>query len=685
LPGLFLSGLLLLSGCSQDDVSNVPAGSRAIGFRAQGGMSTLKATTVSKENIQSFVVNAHYSEAAWDAGNYLLHGTTVYRGEGSASPWTYSPQAYFPTETDGTVDFFAYSPAVSVGVDKGLKDAEVTADSNQKITYTVPTPVGSATSQEDLLVAHRNVGSAAYNSPVSLQFHHALSRVLVAASSHLNVPVVIKKLTLKNLYSKGELSLANVPEGENWGYTSPENIQTSSNPDIVYKKWSNPGVKKDYTYVLPSSGVSVAKWSSTLKPSDSYITGLDQGMFILPQTTAGTTFGDDDYDSDGEFYLEIEYSLDGAATETGVVQFRDSKITSPATGFTFESGRQYVLTLNIGSTDPGDGSGVPDISVGAEIIIGDIETSGYQNVNVPSQDSDFWPEFAQSNIYYDATGGVETLTFSEEEDGKNLYQGLLFKWGSLIGVSAGANSTPFDGAAYLFIPDRLTGKYSKVQISELEDYDGDDPVVEEFIDVLEDGGFTDWGGSGGYYSALYTALPYVNDNVLINSTGRNENGLTVNSNATLYAQYKGDICKFMSTYSSTSGLSGKWRLPVSSEFGPSPDTGYYIKSTNWSGSFSGGVSVDGTDIMAAGYSFYTFSRVLTGTDAPSFPASGYRSNTGTLGYLNYIGTLGSYLSSSVTASVADAYILYFSSSSMSPGYSGNSTRLISQSVRCVRE
>ncbi|MDR1882768.1 MAG: hypothetical protein LBR26_08315 [Prevotella sp.] len=38
----FLSGLLLLSGCSQDDVSDVPASSRAIGFRAQGGMSAFE-------------------------------------------------------------------------------------------------------------------------------------------------------------------------------------------------------------------------------------------------------------------------------------------------------------------------------------------------------------------------------------------------------------------------------------------------------------------------------------------------------------------------------------------------------------------------------------------------------------------------------------------------------------------
>ncbi|MDR1881396.1 MAG: hypothetical protein LBR26_01260, partial [Prevotella sp.] len=138
LPGLFLSGLLLLSGCSQDDVSDVPAGSRAIDFRAQGGMSSLKATTTNAYSIKSFVVSAHYSEAStWTAAaDYLLRGVTVYRGEDDK--WAYSPQAYFPTATDGSVEFFAYSPSSSVTRNVkqgyGLNEAS-TAD--QTITYKV--------------------------------------------------------------------------------------------------------------------------------------------------------------------------------------------------------------------------------------------------------------------------------------------------------------------------------------------------------------------------------------------------------------------------------------------------------------------------------------------------------------------------------------------------------------------
>ncbi|MDR1882050.1 MAG: fimbrillin family protein [Prevotella sp.] len=675
LPGLFLSGLLLLSGCSQDDVSGVTAGSRAIGFRAQGGMSALKATTASTDNIQSFVVSAHHSDASWDADSYLLHGTTVYRGEGSTSPWTYSPQAYFPTATTGSVEFMAYSPAVSAGVDKGLKDATVTIDPSQTITYTVPLPNGSATTQEDLLVAHTNVLPASYSSSVSLQFRHALSRVLVAASSTLAVPVSIRKLTLKNLYSQGELSLAGVPKNGDWGYTSLENIGATASPEDVYKKWNNARTPVDYTYELPASGVSVAKWSSSLTLSDSYLTGLDQGMFVLPQTTAVTAFGDEDYT--GEFYLEVEYSINGAAPETGIVQFNDQKITTPSVpGFTFENGRQYVLTLAFGAGKGGDTS----IDIGSSISFGEIAVSDYgRNVNAPTKESDSWPEFAQSNIYYDATASVQTLTFSANaSDGKNGYQGLFFKYGSLIGVSARISNGIFGTTDYLFIPDFSNGKYTKIQVSALASHDGGGDAVDIFKAALVQESNIDWGNFT--YPNLWAAIPFVADgDVPTNGSGRNENGLTVNSGTSLYEQYKGDICKFMSGKPSTSGLSGAWRLPVSSEFGPNDS--YYTKNNGYWNEpfFSGGIIEDGTGIMEDSATFCTFSRVLTGTDTPLFPASGYRST----GNSSNIGNIGIYRSSSADSDVAaNAYILRFDSN-VNP-YNSNK-RVDGYSIRCVRE
>ncbi|MDR1882418.1 MAG: fimbrillin family protein, partial [Prevotella sp.] len=257
LPGLF-TGLLLFSGCSQDDVSGVPVGSRAIGFRAQGGMSSLKATTTSKEYIQSFVVNAHYGDD-WtpETGKYLLRGTTVYRGEDDN--WAYSPQAYFPTTDEGAVGFFAYSPSGSKNVETGLKDA---ATANQTITCKVPSPTGPATTQEDLLVACTGVLQVnnAYPGTVSLQFRHALSRILVKAVSTLDkeVSVTVTGLTLRNLHSKGTLNLKDVPDTGATGWVYTEVVEPGDDPDDVYVKWDAPAVLSNYSYSLPESGVSVS-------------------------------------------------------------------------------------------------------------------------------------------------------------------------------------------------------------------------------------------------------------------------------------------------------------------------------------------------------------------------------------------------------------------------------------------
>ncbi|MDR1882334.1 MAG: fimbrillin family protein, partial [Prevotella sp.] len=310
LPGLFLSGLLLLSGCSQDDVSDVSAGSRAIDFRAQGGMSALKATTTGSEYIRSFAVNAHYG-AYNAAGKFLMEGVTVYRGEGGGSSWTYSPQAYFPTTDEGDVDFFAYSPSGSKYVERSLKDAAVANDADQKITYVVPAPNGSATSQEDLLVARQTVaynsGNSAYpGTAVGLQFHHALSRILVAASSSLGkeVPVAITKLELKNLYSKGDLSLSSleIPVAEGWGYTNGV-----AGDKVLWTNYTG-STLASYAYSLPKSGVYVGETSAT-------VTGDDQGIFVLPQTTKGNP-GDGSPEAgvtdDGEFGLKVSYSINGS-------------------------------------------------------------------------------------------------------------------------------------------------------------------------------------------------------------------------------------------------------------------------------------------------------------------------------------------------------------------------------------
>ncbi|MDR1884198.1 MAG: fimbrillin family protein [Prevotella sp.] len=672
LPGLFLSGLLLLSGCSQDDVSNVPAGSRAIDFRAQGGMSSLKATTAGSTDIHSFVVSAHYSDTWGDVSKFLLQGTTVYRGEGTA--WAYSPKAYFPVEDEGDVEFFAYSPANSKHVTSSKLGSATTAD--QTISYRVDPPnalQGSATAQEDFLVAYENMGASEYagddfTGSVTLQFRHALSRVLVAAGSSLEVPVTITGLALNNLYSEGTLSLkGNIstglaksdgipvstpagPEQNGWVYTALASIASTSD---YLTLWQPSGSRNNtYPYLLPESGVSVKKFASIEESTTlALVTGADQGMFVLPQTTADLGSGD-------AFVLEGSYSLDGSAPVPFSVKFADIK-KLPGKSVTFEAGRQYVLKLVFGSSGSGD-SGVGGITIGASISFDTIGADGSSytpDYPVLAAVPDKLPIWAQSNIYFepdlgeDAGGSIGNLVFADEtetDDDIKRYQGVYFKWGSLIGIDPTGS---FGNDTYLFIPDFVSGKYIKTKVSEVE------TKAPAYYDAVSN--TVTWG-----------SIPRVETD--FGSYVRTNDDLKACSvdDVTGFRAYKGDICRFLSG----NGVSGSWRLPKSAEFGES-DSDYDRDGMTNAASVPAD-DVNGKYVMT----YYVTAQVISRNGEVTFPASGYRAYYD--GNLSYVGSGGYYWSSSATNG-PDAYRLYFGSGFVSPF--ANNTRTYGYSLKCVRE
>ncbi|MDR1882703.1 MAG: fimbrillin family protein [Prevotella sp.] len=709
LPGLFLPGLLLLSGCSQDDVSDVPAGSRAIGFRAQGGMSTLKATTASTDNIQSFVVNAHYrDDVSWDnAGKYLLGNTTVYRKGGGASgdpaSWTYSPQSYFPTDDGGQVEFFAYSPAISTNVKTGLKAAMEADNSAQPIVYEVPVPAADgSTTQEDLLVAYEQVGSDKYTDPdytgtVNFQFRHALSRVLVAAASKLGseIPITVTKLELRNLYKKGTLSLngtggsgSPVPPSSyvasGWNYAAT--VSALSGYKIF---WQNDGSKGDYAYDLPAAGVSVGEYVDEFTPPG-LLTGQEQGMFVLPQTTVGNVY-DDGADIANEFGLYVEYTINGSSTPSETtVQFSDvNKISTNSV--TFEIGRQYVLNLVFGAGKDGDTS----IDLGTSITIGDIDSDSYNNPSIPVAavtPPPPLPVWAQSNIYYnemsDGIGdnNTGTLTFEETAQDKTYYQGVLFQWGSLIGVSAsGTVNSPISVDDYLFIPDLSSGKYTKIQISNIASHSTGSGAVKDFLDALP-GLSTPLSWSTTNAEAIWSGIPYATAIDISDGADRSDDRLTKashNGDGSLYTQYKGDICRFLSDRNGL-GVSGNtfayttWKLPTSVMFGNGGSDEYSL------GAFSTLAAAtsdpDGKDPIAADCSVTIVNADLfrLGSIAPIFPAPGYRDNNA----LYSVGLHGYYYSSSASFGT-NVYAVNFHSGGVNPYL--NYSRTTGYDVRCIRE
>jgi hypothetical protein len=676
---LLLSGLLLLSGCSQEDTYDASDSSGTIGFRAQGGMPSLKATTSDRNHIRSFVVNAHYSKTeTWDsADDYLLYGTTVYRGEGEGS-WEYFPKAYFPTDGDGNqyVEFFAYAPAGSSSVSHGLGE---TSDKDQTIAYKVPVPVvtSGATSQEDFLVAYERVPEAGYDNAVKLQFRHALARILVAAQSDLEATVTITGLKLNNLKNEGALSLKGntststdksngIPAGSGSGQTTwvYESGTIDSTDDYVTLWDSSTGTLTDYPYILPASGV-------TVNAEEKAVTSLEQGMFVIPQTTAGDP---SDAVSDGEFGLEVAYTLNGQAGKA-FIQFADINGIAN-TGVTFEIGRQYVLRLNFSD----DGSG--DIDIGSSITFGDPDADPY-----PDPDTEV-PKtvWASSNIYWvsDGTGdgSVGSLTFAESGTGKRGYQGLYFMWGSLIGVAAAANNTSITADTHLFIPDVATGKYFKVKFGDVSSNSN----VSAFYAVVNRNGT--WTG-GVSPNIDWILIPFCRSGDYGND--RSINSIIAADTLHVPAKYTGDVCKYLSDTKGTNGagLTGKWMIPTSNMFAgeghqdsfpyTATDGSIWNPLTKWPPESSyDGTNENGDSKTRIALMTYMYSP--TG-ETVYIPASGYRNLVD--GKLDNI-AIGYYWSSSATTSTADfTYYLNHSSSDVFPD--NTSPRSNGFSIRCVKE
>jgi hypothetical protein len=296
-----------------------------------------------------------------------------------------------------------------------------------------------------------------------------------------------------------------------------------------------------------------------------------------------------------------------------------------------------------------------------------------------------------SNIYFRpdiANGVVGSLTFAKSDQSKSGYQGLYFKWGSLIGVSAAVEGSNAFSAAYLYIPDVSTGanagKYYKVKSSEISAGYGESntDIGEAVRAYVTAGGGSAWGN-----------IPSATDTDLSGSvaTGRDKSPLTDASDQTLYEKYMGDICKFLSDTkdSNGSGLTKNWVMPKSEVWkGPAYGGSYsavnsYLSGTDFrydpdpawdSEEPFDDPSADGTGKNSIARMTYT----LDTGESVIFPAAGLRYD----GQLYYVGDNGDYWSSSVN-DASNAYYLGFGSGSVGPD--DYFDRPIGFPVRCVQE
>jgi hypothetical protein len=199
----------------------------------------------------------------------------------------------------------------------------------------------------------------------------------------------------------------------------------------------------------------------------------------------------------------------------------------------------------------------------------------------------------------------------------------------------------------------------------------------------------DWDKSD--MDALWNKIAYANVSVISAnmSNNRNDARLTTDkvlaTSASTYADYTGDICKFLSRSPSryATGLTKDWILPTSNNFGPVPTGNSYDADDSVYAKYNVGETTAG-DVNGVGGNLFGVRLSYVLNAAPvGFPVSGYREgyNTGSFGYLNFVGNYGNYWSSSAGGE-SYAPSLYITSGYVNPA--NGASRPAGHSVRCVR-
>jgi hypothetical protein len=281
--------------------------------------------------------------------------------------------------------------------------------------------------------------------------------------------------------------------------------------------------------------------------------------------------------------------------------------------------------------------------------------------------------WAGSNIYWDSAKGC--LTFDDiptsnpadtaPGSGSERYQGVFFKWGSLVGLdpSSSASATSWVSGCKVYVP--ATG--SATGWSQKTAGEAGPPSNPTAY-------FTTWGN-----------IPYVTTGTTVTT---DQAYLNISSPAGGHnpSEWKGDICRYLTETGKApgAGKGTKWRMPVANEFGATADYGNALGS--WPGGITSNISVVG----AYGQWSVTYNSTYPGfrkkggaiiaNYKPFFPASGWR-GYGSAGSLSFVGGDGVYWSSSPNNS--NAYQLYLNLGGVNPA--SNNSRTSSLPVRCVKE
>jgi hypothetical protein len=166
--------------------------------------------------------------------------------------------------------------------------------------------------------------------------------------------------------------------------------------------------------------------------------------------------------------------------------------------------------------------------------------------------------WAASNIYWDSAAGRLTFDRDITETPYNQgYQGVYFRWGSLVGISVTAS---FSGTTPLYVP------YGYPDNPRWKETSGNSVAGDSDIPYASNWA---WGG-----------IPYMDTQSINDLTGAERNDVTT------YQGLRGDICQYLSM--KTGVVAGRYRMPILAELGVNNTTSWNGRTDDWKygGTFS---------------------------------------------------------------------------------------------------
>ena len=261
---------------------------------------TTRGTMNESKVVDNFRVSANYIQNEGSKKEESFFQDREAKKEGSNNNWFVADNVKWPAA--GTVSFYAYAPYnVSSLQWKGVDDVT----KNKTIHYKVPTNVED---QPDFIVAKsegNSFNSSSANTPVDLQFSHALTAITFSVSDDM-IPGMVKSITVSGVYGQGDYDLskaswtslvnpstytitlnASIKAGESKALTDknsalmmiPQDLDANANAKVSMV--FNDG-KKDKTVSFSLNGTWDAGKHITYVLSSSKITTLNMGSLTYP-------------------------------------------------------------------------------------------------------------------------------------------------------------------------------------------------------------------------------------------------------------------------------------------------------------------------------------------------------------------------------------------------------------------